>query len=250
MNYIEHHPKLTLTEVPADVFEVRGAVIVGDTHVAVWDTLLLPDNMAGVAELAKDKTITVIYSHADWDHIWGTTGLNYEEVIAHETCKARFEDPADVEKTLKEKQAEDAQYNAVKLIAPTRSFQDSLKLELGNLELELHYLPGHSKDCTVAFIPALGVLLAGDCAEDPLPIVYEVSPLGAWIEKLEMWLNDPRVKTVIPSHGAVSDKELLERNITYLKALREGRIPDVPEKLHTFYSETHEANQKRAKLNS
>ena len=111
-------------------------------------------------------------------------------------------------------------------------------------------MPGHTKDCIVGFVPELGVLLGGDTCEDPLPIVYESSGLGAWIGELERWRDDARVKTVIPAHGVVSGKDLLARNIAYLTALREGRTPDVPAEMDAFYTETHAANMQRAVVDS
>ena len=182
MNIIKHAaPQLYLTQHPPERFDVCGAVIVGNTHVAVWDTLLHPENMKDVPALAEGKPISVVYSHADWDHVWGTAGLEHAEVIAHESCKKRFEDPADVEATLREKQAEEARYHAVKLVPPTRTFETTLTLDLGGVTLELHHLPGHTRDCIVAFVPELGVLLGGDTCEDPLPVVHETSPLGVWL---------------------------------------------------------------------
>lgn len=246
MKLVQIHTSLYLTEHPAEVYEVRGAVILGKERVAVWDTLLHPDNMASVAELSQSKPITVVYSHADWDHVWGTAGLDYQEVIGHESCKERFEDANDVAAVLKQKVAQDAGYNSVQLVAPTRTFRNTLTFDLGGLNVELHHLPGHTRDCAVAFIPDLGVLLGGDAVEVPFPLVYEHSPLGIWISKLEGWARDERIQTVIPSHGTPGDRELLERNIAYLRALREGQQVPVPDNLNAFYQGAHEKNQQRA----
>lgn len=246
MKLVQLLTNLYLTEHPPEVYEVRGGVILGAERVAVWDTLLHPDNMASVAELIQGRPITVVYSHADWDHIWGTAGLTYREVVGHESCRERFEDVDDVAAVLKEKVKQDARYSSVQLVAPTRTFHDTLTLDLGDLRLELHHLPGHTRDCTVAFIPELGVLLGGDAVEAPLPLIYEHSPLGAWISKLEGWAQDERVQTVIPGHGTLGGRELLERNIAYLRALREGREVPVPDTLSPFYEGAHEKNRRRA----
>ena len=246
MDIIKLASQLYLTQHPPEQFDVCGALIIGTSRVVVWDTLLHPDNMKGVPALAAGKPISVVYSHADWDHVWGTAGLPYTEVVAHESCKTRFEDPADVEATLREKRAEDPSYRAVELVAPTRTFQKTLTLGLGSVTLELHHLPGHTRDCIVAFVPELGVLLGGDTCEDPLPVVHEDSPLGTWLEALTRWRDDSRVNTVIPSHGPVSGKDLLERNIDYLTALRAGLTPEVPDEMAQFYVDTHAANLKCA----
>lgn len=239
---------LYLSEQSPDVCEVRGAVIVGRERAVVWDTLLHPDDLAGVAAFVRGRPVSVVYSHADWDHCWGTGGLEalYTEVIGHESCLERFHDESDVEATLAAKIAEDERYRAVRLVPPTRTFREHLTLELGGLTLGLHALPGHTRDCIVGFSPELRVLLGGDAVEAPLPLVYEHSPLGAWSERLEGWLGDRRVRSVVPSHGAVGGRELLERNLAYLRALREGRVPDVGGDLEPFYAAAHEKNLLRA----
>ena len=71
-------------------------------------------------------------------------------------------------------------------------------------------------------------------------------PLGCGLAGLKGWQQDGRVTAVIPSHGPVSGKDLLESNIKYLTALREGRAPEAPDKMAQFYVDTHAANQKCA----
>ncbi len=247
---VQHSPGLYLLWRTTDTFDVCSAVISGQERAVVWDTLLHPDDMREVPALTAGKPLSVVYSHADWDHVWGTDGLEPEEVIGHESCLERFNDPADVARTLRAKQADDSRYEAVRLVPPTHTFETSLSLRLGGLTLELHALPGHTRDCVVAFIPERGVLLGGDACEHPFPMVYEDSPLGAWLGELERWHGDARVKTVIPSHGPVSGKELLAKNIAYLRALYEGRVPDVPRELAPFDAETHLANLRRARPGS
>lgn len=243
---VRHSSQLYFSEQTLPDFDVRGVVLLSRTHALVWDTLSHPDDMTGVAELCRGKTVTVVYSHADWDHIWGTIALDYQDVVAHESCARRFADPGDVAATLREKQAQDAYYSDVILVPPTRTFQDTLVLELDDLTVELHHLPGHTHDCTVAFVPALGVLLAGDTVETPLPVVPENPPLNLWLAKLAVWQQDPRVKSVAPSHGPVGGRELIEHTASYLEALQKGEDTALPKTLSAFYRQTHEANRKHA----
>lgn len=247
---VQHSPSLYLLWRTTDSFDVCSAVVIGRERAIVWDTLLHPDDMRRVPALTAGKPLSVVYSHADWDHVWGTNGLAPQEVVGHEGCLDRFNDPDDVERTLRVKQSDDKYYEAVELVPPTRTFKTRLNLELGGLTLELHHLPGHTRDCTVAFIPEHGVFLGGDACEVPFPIVYEDSPLSAWLGELERWHSDARVKTVIPSHGPVSDKNLLAKNIDYLRDLRDGHVPDVSHELAPFDAETHKANLKRARHGS
>ena len=245
-----HDNNLYLTDLSLPDFDVRGAVVLGENHALVWDTLTCPDDMAAVTEVCGNRNITVVYSHADWDHVWGTDALTYQDVVAHKKCAARFADPEDVAATLTAYQAKDESYEAVALVPPTRTFEDELVLELGDLAIELHALPGHTSDCIVAFLPHGGILLAGDTVETPLPVVPENPALDVWIAKLKTWHQDARVKTVIPSHGKVGGRELIGQTLAYLEALRGGNSFDLPETLDAFYDQTHAANQKHVAARS
>lgn len=239
----EFRPNLWLTELNLKDFAVRCAVIMGDQQVVVWDTLSHPRDMEPILPLLGDKALVIVYTHADWDHIWGTVGLPYvgKTIIGQAACLARFS--TDAPTKLQEMQAaEPGQWDEVVLIAPTTTFQAEASLDLGGVTLTLHHLPGHTEDCIVGFIPEWGILLAGDTVETPLPVVPADSPLDQWIATLETWAQDQRVQTVIPAHGVIGGRELIERNLAYLRALREGRLPDVPGDLDDFYRETHAAN--------
>jgi glyoxylase-like metal-dependent hydrolase (beta-lactamase superfamily II) len=254
----EFRPGLMLTEAHLEDFDVRGAVIVGDNRTVVWDSLSHPRDMQPVLPLLEQKDWVLVYSHFDWDHIWGTAGLPftglslngpaYQElpdqsnlIIAHIDSAGRITD-AQIE--LQEKQkAQPGIWDEVILVPSMLPIlEDWMSLELGNITVHLHHLPGHTPDCLVAFIPEWGVLLAGDTVETPLPVINVNSPIDQWITGLKKWESDERVQHVIPSHGKIGGRELLRQNIEYLENLLTGIPPDVPSGLDDFYRETHEKN--------
>jgi glyoxylase-like metal-dependent hydrolase (beta-lactamase superfamily II) len=231
------------TDVALGEYDVRGALLVGEDRALVWDTLSRPHDMRGYASLVGDRELIIAYSHADWDHVWGTAGLPYQRavVLGHRSCRARF--GGDVPATLREKQAaEPHAWDDVQLVAPTEVFDGETSVGLGAMTVTIHHLPGHTPDSAVAFVPERGLLLAGDAAETPFPVVPEASPLASWIAGLERWEEDPRVRTVVPAHGAVGGREILRRNIAYLRGLRDGTPEAVNEPLSVFYRRTHESN--------
>lgn len=244
MNLREFQANLWLTELQLDDFAVRGAVIIGEKRALVWDTLSHPRDMYDVADLIGPKPIDTVYSHADWDHCWGTAALNSTMIIAHETCLKRFKE-GEVAEKLAAKQAEKVgTWDTVQLMPPKLTFTNMLKVDLGGIEVELHHLPGHTEDCLVAFIPQMGVLLAGDTVETPLPYLNHssVALLDRWISELERWQNDERVQTVIPSHGEIGDGSIITRTVRYLRDLQEGKSPEIPAEMDDFYVETHAKN--------
>jgi len=233
-----------VTEVALGDYDVRGVLLVGDARAVVWDTLSHPRDMAGWLPLIGSRDLVIVYSHADWDHIWGTAGLPLERasILGHSSCQARF--AGDVPQTLRDRQwAEPGAWDEVLLIAPDTVFDDGIVVDLGSMTLELHHLPGHTPDTIVGFVTGRGLLLMGDAAETPFPVVPPDSPLAAWVGGLERWERDARVRTVVPAHGPVGGVEILQRNIDYLRALLDGRPLPVTEPLPPdFYRKTHEAN--------
>ena len=243
----EFRPGLWLTEVTLDEFAVRGAVVRGRERALVWDSLARPDDMAPVADLLGETPTVLVYSHADWDHVWGTAGLSAPQaIIAHDDCRRRFED--DVPATLAQMQTEQpGRWDDVQLVPPTVTFPERLTLDLGGVTVELHHLPGHTADCLVALIPEWGILLGGDAVEDPFPLLNDGTVPVGWTRRLQGWADDARVTTVIPSHGAIDGPELIRRNIAYLDALRRGEDPLGQAPGDPFYDASHVDNVHKAR---
>lgn len=234
-------PNLYLTELSLPEFDVRGAVIVSGDDALVWDTLSCPSDMRCLDALLANKNVHVVYSHADWDHCWGTAALTPCSITAHDECLKRFSSDVPAE-LAKFKESDNQKYSEVKLLPPTQTFKTSMTVELDGLAVELHYLPGHTLDCIVAYIPVWGILLAGDTLEEPLPVINDAKLVSSWCQKLKEWQAYPNLKQIIPSHGPISDSSLIQRNLDYFNMARRGEsLPDA-EKLSQFYAETHQAN--------
>ncbi|MFQ5459469.1 MAG: MBL fold metallo-hydrolase [Anaerolineae bacterium] len=230
---------------PLEGFDVRGAVVVGATGTLVWDTLSRPEDMQPAIPLMKGP-ITVAYSHADWDHVGGTGGLEgVAAVVAHAWCAVRFAD--DVPRILERmRDTEPHRWGDVALVPPTLTFTDVLELDLGGVSVVLRPLPGHTPDSVVALLPEMGVLLAGDAVEAPLPTVERIEALPAWVAALDAWGQDPRVDTVVPGHGPIGGPELLADTAGYLRGLLAGNR-DAPADMTPFYQDVHAANLRLAR---
>ncbi len=229
-------------DVPLDDYTVRGLLVLSGAHALVWDTLSHPRDMSAWSPLIGTREPLVVYSHADWDHVWGTAGFSRTgAIIGHSLCRARFSD--DVPMALREKQlAEPGAWDEVRLIPPGTTFDDGMTVPLGELTLQLSHLPGHTPDSSVGFIPERGLLMMGDAVETPFPVVPSGRPLGRWIAELERWARDARVTTVVPAHGRVGGRDLLASNIEYLSRLRDRRPIEIAGPLTAFYQQTHESN--------
>ena len=234
---------LWVYETVASGVSVRGAVILGERYAAVWDSLAHPADVAPLSSLLADKPFHLIYSHADWDHCWGTSGLARApvDIVAHAACRQRFD--ADVPDTLSRMQLADmGRWDAVRLVPPNLMFSANLTLNLGGISLELWHMPGHTLDCIVGWLPEWGVLLGGDAFETPLPVVNDAAAVDGWLASLEAWAAREDIVQCIPSHGTCRGRDALERTVVYLRALKGDRRFDLPGTLGPFYAETHQNN--------
>jgi glyoxylase-like metal-dependent hydrolase (beta-lactamase superfamily II) len=106
---------------------------------------------------------------------------------------------------------------------PDQTFESSLVIDLGGLEVELLRLgPAHSPGDIVAWIPAKSLVISGDMAfhQRLLPI-FEHTDTAAWIETWDKFAAlDPDY--VIPGHGAPTNMDEVTRYtrdyLVYLRA--------------------------------
>lgn len=67
--------------------------------------------------------------------------------------------------------------------SPSTTFSDTLSLTVGNKELRLHEIQGHTKGDTFVYLPQSGVLVAGDLVTTPdsIPVIVNYEDGGSWI---------------------------------------------------------------------
>ena len=224
-------------------YQVRSLVVIGERRCAVWDTLTHAEDMAAIEALIGDKDFYVIYSHADWDHIWGTAGFTRAplNIVAHERCLRRFHD--DVPHTLQDMQEiEPGKWDEVELRPPDLTFRQRLSLDLGGVTLDLHVLPGHTADSIVAWLPEWGALLGGDAIETPLPVINDAGRVPRWTSELAGWARRSDLRLAIPSHGRIDSRHSLDATLDYLRRLQSADDIELPTPLDAFYQRTHETN--------
>lgn len=255
-------PRVTLVTRPLPGsydFPVTAAMISGTRHRVVVDTLIEPADMAPFA-----GATLVVYTHADWDHCWGTAAFPGVPVIGHRISRERLTAPEAAE-TLAQMRAENPEAFAnSRIIPPGLTFPHRLSIDAGDLTVNLHHLPGHTADSVVVHVPELGLLLAGDAVEQPIPTLSEPGHIRQWAAALRRW-SRAGITHVVPSHGRPGGPELLTANAAYIDRLVEaaeaglatGRSAEeiaaelplgallpqpVIEQLPGYYREQHEQN--------
>jgi len=225
---------------------VTAVLVVGEQRAVLLDTLSCPRDMAPVRNLLADRgrPVVIVNSHADWDHCWGNTAFPGVPLIGHRICRERLLSPLAGEELTQKQADEPGWFGEVRLVAPWLTFETALELDLGGLTLHLHHVPGHTPDCCLAVVPQRGLLLAGDCAEEPFPLVGDPALVAAWARELHRWAEEG-VQRVVPAHGPPGGPALLRANAAYLEGLLAGRTEPPQPDLAPFYRAGHDENVRR-----
>lgn len=103
------------------------------------------------------------------------------------------------------------------VVAPQNGFNDSLKLSVGKTYAIVKYFgPGHTKDNVVGYFPKENILFGG-CLIKELQATKGYlgdANVGEWSSTVEKVKHQyPNVKIVIPGHGKIGGKDLLDYTI-------------------------------------
>lgn len=204
--------------------DIVDAVFVRTTRFNVLiDTLDTPQSCQAALDLAMDtadRPLIVVNSHMDWDHFWGNAAIaGRAAIVAHVKALERFRD-AGVRDVLRRKTSEDARFGSVELCAPTVTFNDRMRLEGGDLTLDLIHTPGHTPDHVAVWIPEVRTCLAVDAVESPIPKVWSDDPeeLRSLIASLHL-IEGLKAEHVVLAHGQTDSPSIVRRNLRYFAML-------------------------------
>lgn len=197
-------------------YSVNCAVVLGSERVFVFDTLDSPEAMEPVTELlraeAGERRVMVINSHHHWDHVYGNAAFAHNDIVAHRRCRRLIESQ---EKTHSETIPLPPP-EGVPL--PNIAFGDRLTFSDESTTVHLLHAPGHSEDSIVMWIDDLSLLLAGDTVEWPFPGFAQRDASELYLRTLRQ-LNQLPVNLVVPGHGPVMGKEIIDHNEDYIEDL-------------------------------
>ena len=149
-------------------------VIIGDDAVMVIDTQATPtmakDVIRRIREVTDKPIKYVLLSHYHAVRVLGASGFEPQHIICSEATREMI-----VERGEQDKASEigrfprlfrDVESVPAGLTWPTITFDGSMTIDLGNLEVHIQHLGrGHTKADTVAWLPEQKILFAGDLVE-------------------------------------------------------------------------------------
>jgi glyoxylase-like metal-dependent hydrolase (beta-lactamase superfamily II) len=219
-----------------DVDLVPNVGIIGGTHsVLVVETGLGPRNaervLAFAADYAKGRRLYLTTTHFHPEHAFGAQVFSGHATYLINTAQAddlahKGEAYLAMFTQLGEPVARELAGTA--LTAPDETYATTRELDLGGRTVRLRPTGrAHSSGDQVVTVPDADVMFTGDLAEAgqfaifPWFPPYDTDVSGTrWIAVMEK-LAAEAPRTVVPGHGAVSDRQLLADMHDYLRELRD-----------------------------
>ena len=196
---------------PANIYALNG-----DEHIFLSDGYFGSEILKKVANyLEKEfggKSYVLFNSHWHWDHLRGNCFFDEGIIISHLLTKNLIIEKNDDKSIVIDK------YRQRKIVLPNLTF-DKEYTAYEKENITFFHSPGHTEDSSSCYDSKNKVLFAGDNVEYPFPYVTS-SDLSTYITTLKKYLEYP-LEIVIPSHGYVADKKLLQSNLRYLESFPE-----------------------------
>ncbi len=171
------------------------AIMSGD-QALVYDTSISLAHARIIRKTLEDagaRHIRVVLSHWHVDHVAGNEVFADCEIIAnHLTARALVNNRDNLENR-------DPPIRP--LIMPNRTFEDEMRLKVGDIDVDLRHVDIHSHDGTMIILPHLNLLFAGDALEDPITYVAEPTRLTQHLRDLERMATWD-INKIFPNHGA------------------------------------------------
>jgi cyclase len=105
----------------------------------------------------------------------------------------------------------------LELVRPHITFDKGLTLDMGDATIVLEFVGGHSPATIMIYLAEEKVLFTGDNVEGQFPY-FGQAHFGKWKEALQKMLSMD-IDRVVPGHGEVGGKEMVEKYFTFLEEL-------------------------------
>jgi len=187
----------------------------------------------------EQKTIALFLTHAHTDHFFGMGAFADVPVIAASAEKPLFEQQLSIDYASRVESYKrifplfDEALKTARPFAPTRWFDEEMKIGGGKNAVVLRRTGGHTAGSSCAMMLSEGVLVSGDNVQvDFFPYFGDrTGDMNVWIETLRRW-EGLNLRKVCPGHGRVVDghyvtavREYYEELVATLKKLKSQGIP-------------------------
>lgn len=186
------------------------------------------------ATKAAESINTLVITHANGDHHYGSQLVRGAEIIASKACAEELDEtPPQMLAELKKSASNMGDlgryfvqcfgpfnFDGLTPLKPTRTFEGRLEVKVGNKEVHLIEVgPCHTRGDIIVFVPDPGVVFAADILFiGGTPLMW-VGPVANWIRACDLML-EMEAEIFVPGHGPITDKEGVKSIKGYWEYLR------------------------------
>ncbi|WP_050615134.1 MBL fold metallo-hydrolase [Bacillus testis] len=252
----------------SELYATTSTIVQTSTAIIIADPNWLPSEVATIVEYVEEirngRSLYLLFTHSDFDHIIGFGAFPDAQVIASK----ELADHPDKETILEQVNLFDQKYYCA------RSYQhaypvvdypiqnDQETLSIGDMNLTFYKAPGHTNDGLITIIEPQGICIAGDYFSDvEFPFIYDDSRhYENTLKKLTEIGTYHTLRLLIPGHGnpALEQVDMLTRQkvgLVYIQQVRDliktGQTEDSSLELIKHYPyhkgqiESHDQNIKQ-----
>ena len=203
--------------------QVTAGVIVTSRGAVVVDTLPFPQETRELLAFIQERGLQVPYvinTHGHGDHANGSYLFEEADLVAHRRCREILRRHG--ERVLEEAKVETPEVADVRLRLPSITFDQEVILHLGDRNIRLIPLPGHTPDSIGVYVEEDKILFAGDAV---MPVPYIVGgDRAAMIDSLRV-IGQLSLENIVQGHGEIilrgEVEEALKTSILYLENIYE-----------------------------
>ncbi len=206
--------------------QVTASAVVHREGIVVMDTLPYPEETREMIDylnsLGKGRIKYLINSHWHADHTFGNYLFEADvQLVCHKRCYDNL--VAYGQLAIDEAKANNPEFEEVQLRIPDIIFDDGdLVLHIGNKSVELHLLPGHTNDQTIAYVREDKVMLASDAM---MPVPYFIAGDRHQMRASLLAMLDFTLESMVQGHGEVLLRgeipKAIDACVAYLDAIEE-----------------------------
>ena len=260
MRYVTDHCSLFTSS----LFQTNAIVIDLGKNILLVDPTWLPEEIDSIKSFIQEKypnkTLWLLITHFDYDHVWGAPAFRDAHIIAPSLKGIEYLGTKCLEQWQK---WDDDHYiqRPYPISLPVHEFvlYNNPNLIWGEHTLSFYHVPGHTEDSYCCLIEPEGILIAGDylCDVEIPWISHSLLTYKQSLEQFRKIVNNHSIKFAIPGHGGImSNKaEILERiemGLTYIELLADKRFEaekEIQELINKYpfpiaSREIHELNKK------
>ncbi len=184
--------------------QVTASAVVHREGIVVMDTLPYPEETREMIDylnsLGKGRIKYLINSHWHADHTFGNYLFDADvQLVCHKRCYDNL--VAYGQLAIDEAKANNPEFEEVQLRIPDIIFDNGdLVLHIGNKSVELHLLPGHTNDQTIAYVREDKVMLASDAM---MPVPYFIAGDRHQMRASLLAMLDFTLESMVQGHGEV-----------------------------------------------